>query len=288
MKRIIVAALAALLLLLCGCACADNAEKRLTEANEKLADLDSAHMQIQFVISTDEPSGYDVVMDMDVDMTGYSDPSALAEKGTVHLKLGMAGEAMRYDQNMQFCMWNDGGAMRVAFSLDGKTWYDANSALEGQGIPFFDNVSVFNLTVTPNGNVTEQWQDLFKPYLKLFHRSGRETVEGVKLTMYEATIEGETLNEILQKFQNMISFSDELANELPGIKVRIGIDSKGYPAYMEFDMGAFMQKFIEHMGETDVPGVEMRMTCIYLDFDAIDPIVPPDDSQITDLRSLMP
>lgn len=277
MKRLLACALALILLFAFGCG--TSPKKVLSDAYKKLDAAESLHMEteIRFRVHGGDADGnpndsqnMSMTMRMPTDM----------HKPTQTMQLGESivystGEALTQSPlEFQLRVYREGDERCCAVTMDGETWYKT---------PSVESV------------IEERWDlskeiDFFFEMGELFKRTGTEEIDGAAVTMYEGTLDSESMKALLNRFTAgpsgtpMVTLREDLWAEMPGVPVRIAIDRDGYPVLIEADAAAFVQKLMEQLlgglmqqsAET-VAFDELLISVRYSRFNAVEPIAAPEN-----------
>lgn len=199
-------------------------------------------------------------------------------RGTVRFTLSENSDTDDYTSDpadVSFCLWEkDGISCYAACNDAARGWVGSGSSIGSDiGSAYLTDLYAF----------IDAFAEQFVP-------AGEEMVNGETATVYEALIEGEPLRERIEMFSDkngepLLTFSDELLPELPGIRYRIAVSQDGSVVREEIDAAAFAAKLIMRIlsAESVLPegsglSIEtLRIRITMSDLNAVGPVEPPED-----------
>ena len=301
MKRIITGVLA-LLLVLTLCACKTKVKQTAAPVEERTAEeivrtamnattaANSLHMRGELQVGVtlmdgpgterqaDADSGEKAASPEKIAATVTFDADCvyapMAMKGSLTLKLEESySKTYTEEQTMQFCLWEQDGKTMMAYSIEpDDRWF-------AQSVPMANEEQSF-----------KKYLDLFHEGIFNFTRIGEDTLNGVPVTLFTGSLDGEGCRKIFDTMKNEldgippITFSDELVAKLRPIEFTFAIGVDDRPVCIRVDATAFADAFIENVVGPMLGGKDQSIAIdvftidvYYSDFNAVGPVEPPED-----------
>ena len=177
-------------------------------------------------------------------------------------------------EEIPFCVWNQ----------DGKTCY----AIRYTSMDKWIGSTFKNSGLGLLQNALGDYHTFLSDWAEQFTLVGEDTINGEPVTVYEAVFEGDALRKLVEMYsvgdgEPLITFTDELLNELPGVRHRIAIDANGRPVYQEIDAAAFLSKLLERLlPENDFHIDKLLIKGTLSDFNAVGPLEIPEEVVLED------
>ncbi len=178
-----------------------------------------------------------------------------------------------------FCVWNQDGKTCYAIRYGGMDKW-IGSTFENSGLGLLQN------TLGDYHTFLSDWAEQFTLV-------GEDAVNGEPATVYEAVFEGEALRKLVEMYtvgdgEPLITFTDELLSELPGVRHRVAIDANGRPVYQEIDVAAFLSKLLERLlPENDFHIDKLLIKETLSDFNAVGPLEIPEEVVLEDYATAL-
>ena len=195
-------------------------------------------------------------------------------KGSFTLKLVESySKTDTYEQTVQFCLWEQDGKTMMAYAVEpDDSWIALN-------VPMAKEEPSFT-----------KWIDLFRSGIFNFARTGEDTIDGVPVTLYTGSLDGEGCRKIFDTMKNdvdgipPITFSEELAAKLSPIGITYAIDSDDRPVRVRVDATAFADTLLENVinpligaNDQSIAIDVFTIDLYYSDFNAVESVEPPED-----------
>lgn len=249
---------------------------------EALQTLESEHAstEIEFEATVrlngdESPEGQHVKAAVQVETDYTASPYIM--KGTLTFALYASYESGPTE--IPFCVWNQDGKTCYAIRYGGMDKW-IGSTFENSGLGLLQN------TLGDYHTFLSDWAEQFTLV-------GEDTVNGEPATVYEAVFEGEALRKLVEMYtvgdsEPLITFTDELLSELPGVRHRVAIDANGRPVYQEIDVAAFLGKLLERLlPENDFHIDKLQIKGTLSDFNAVGPLEIPEEVVLEDYSTAL-
>ena len=267
---LLLALMLALSLTACG---AETPEQVLKTAGDNLNGADSLGYTLE-VAMTLTSGGQDLDVSLTADGETTKDPAVTHTAMAIDL-----GGLMRADMEMYTEQGEDGSVTVFAGMADSSgdvQWSRQTAAVEDPE----------NLTSTAQGAYS------FLAGVADIRENGRETIDGVEATRYDAVVTGEAMEALLNATGAMDSLSGSVLNgadpgtlteDLGDLPVCVWVDpAKKLPVRIAFDMTDLMQSLLEKLttaGGVDLAVSDTTFTMTFRDIGAVGTIEIPEEAR---------